>query len=820
MTKTISIFLKNFILAIIFLGNINSYSLSSKTIPQSATRVPADSFIVLSVNTDALLNKSKITKSRNWKPLFDSWNLSDPEVYSFFFNLNDKGLNTKIPLQFFIRTDSSDQIPWSIGIVGVAKEVQKIDQSIANIAESLGFTSLEGKTTRFQKKGIPLEFGRKGRFLYLIGLGPIMKNVTGNVLSLEKLHKAIPSQSIDNKFPTSMKQFFTTKSDIGLYLDGSGFANLLDKSWPNDRWKKLLPLMDPIFSRQFGVHLLSNIGSIKITSREYITGKKKSQPPAKELDLLDSIPGDSPLVARLSLPTQELRQSLTDGVDQFLLALSNDQINKDSKLPGFDTTATELLSSPNGDFVLAGGLFKEKNSYQANGQLKTSLHPKLVLGIGIEKQFALKQLLAGLNTANSLRSILDMHDLHISELGKQLWLSSIDYLREVREKKPLKRLSKSRLNFLNANNFALELNINQANHDIRKSSFLSFDQFKLLNVADDFQKLSMYIDEGALVTNIKLNNKKRSGWNVLAEHIGQTLIDQINGPIFQAISQNNLNSVIQSVQGGALINTTDRFGHSPMHYAAYKGNPRIVDYLLNNGGDPNIRGRHDSTPLHSAAWGRNIQVLELLLEDGAEVDARTDEGETPGMTAALRGEKDMLEILFALSADPHATDIHGTNLVDLAAAGGHKSIVELLQQIGVSNKNPLHVAAGLGDLNKIKRLLNNGHSVNERDTFGATPLLVAMVAGKEEVVDFLLSQNANPLLEAKDGYTIMHGAAFSGKKSLVRKALSYDLDVNSRYGPDGITPVDVAEENGDALPFLRALGGKTAWELGRIFPKE
>jgi hypothetical protein len=66
----------------------------------------------------------------------------------------------------------------------------------------------------------------------------------------------------------------------------------------------------------------------------------------------------------------------------------------------------------------------------------------------------------------------------------------------------------------------------------------------------------------------------------------------------------------------------------------------------------------------------------------------------------------------------------------------------------------------------------------------------------------------------------MHGAAFSGKKSLVRKALSYDLDINSRYGPDGITPVDVAEENGDALPFLRALGGKTAWELGRIFRKE
>ena len=211
-----------------------------------------------------------------------------------------------------------------------------------------------------------------------------------------------------------------------------------------------------------------------------------------------------------------------------------------------------------------------------------------------------------------------------------------------------------------------------------------------------------------------------------------------------------------------------------------------------------------------------MQVLELLLEDGADVNARTDEGETPGMTAALRGQKEMLEILFALSADPHAKDIHGTNMLDLAAAGGHKSIVDLLSQMGVQNQNPLHVAAGLGDLKKVKNLLKQKNHINSRDHFGATPLLVAMVSGKEEIVNFLLSRNANPLISAKDGYSLVHAAAFSGKKSLVQKALSFDLDVNSRYGPEGITPIDVAEETGDALPYLRSLGGKTAWELGRV----
>ena len=83
------------------------------------------------------------------------------------------------------------------------------------------------------------------------------------------------------------------------------------------------------------------------------------------------------------------------------------------------------------------------------------------------------------------------------------------------------------------------------------------------------------------------------------------------------------------------------------------------------------------------------------------------------------------------------------------------------------------------------------------------------------MVDFLLSRKADPKLSAKEGYTLMHGAAFSGKKALVRKALSLGLEVNPRYGVNGITPTDAAEDEGDALPYLRALGGRTAWELGR-----
>ena len=84
-----------------------------------------------------------------------------------------------------------------------------------------------------------------------------------------------------------------------------------------------------------------------------------------------------------------------------------------------------------------------------------------------------------------------------------------------------------------------------------------------------------------------------------------------------------------------------------------------------------------------------------------------------------------------------------------------------------------------------------------------------------EVVRFLLQKKANPKITAKDGYTMMHAAAFSGKKELVQLAYDLGLDVNARYGKDGVTPVDVGEDESDAMPFLQSLGGRRGWELGR-----
>ena len=542
---------------------------------------------------------------------------------------------------------------------------------------------------------------------------------------------------------------------------------------------------------------------------------QKAQPAVAPLEMINQLPGDAPLVARISLPEDRFQTFLTDAVDTALKFLSGNKLNADSDLPGFDLSARKLLKFPSGDFVLAGGNSRTQQITLSNGQSITQSSPVWAGGMKIAQPLAFRELIAGVNAGIGFSSLLNTHQLKLTESKDSIWISSPEYTREIKLGKPIEALSFDRRKLLNNHRFALDFNPTVAARALREPNNLSFDQLKQISWLDDFSNLSIHLTKhGILRGDLKLSQPYKQGWEIIGDRLAQEWIDRINARLFLAIARDDLNEVIESVAMGSMVNANDRFGHSPLHYAAYQGNAYIVDYLLRHGGDPNTRGKHLSTPLHSAAWGRNQEVDELLLEDGAEVDAMTDEQETPIMTATLRGQLETVETFLALSANAHAVDKYGSNLMDLAGASGNKELVELLSNVGVEISYPLHLAAGIGDFNSMKSLLESGYSINEQDSFGATPLLIATVAGREDMVDYLLEHSADPTIEAKDGYSILHGAAFSGKKSLVRKMLAFGFDINQRYGVDKITPTDVGEEDSEGLIYLRSMGGRSSWELG------
>jgi len=98
---------------------------------------------------------------------------------------------------------------------------------------------------------------------------------------------------------------------------------------------------------------------------------------------------------------------------------------------------------------------------------------------------------------------------------------------------------------------------------------------------------------------------------------------------------------------------------------------------------------------------------------------------------------------------------------------------------------------------------------------GGTPLHVAMSQEKIGVVECLLAHRANVNLKASDGTTALHMAVRFGRTEFVRQLLSKGANPNSIAGPNGKTPLDLAEDKGhkEITTLLRSNGAKTAAEL-------
>ena len=264
-----------------------------------------------------------------------------------------------------------------------------------------------------------------------------------------------------------------------------------------------------------------------------------------------------------------------------------------------------------------------------------------------------------------------------------------------------------------------------------------------------------------------------------------------------------------------LIFSKDRYGYTPLHWAAFMGHTDVAKLLLANGADVNATNDIGETPLHVAANQGHKDVAELLLASNADVNATDDFEPTPMHIAACQGHRDVAELLLAHGA---TVDIY-----DAAKVCKAKEVDALLKANPglVSSKDykygrtPLHWAALYGNNGVVKLLLTKGANVNATDNDRMTPLhLVAKNDRKEtarltlETAKLLLASNAD--VNAVDfpfGDSPLHKAAGGTNKELAELLLANKADANARNG-SGWTPFHVAASAGrkDMAELLLAHG--------------
>ena len=168
----------------------------------------------------------------------------------------------------------------------------------------------------------------------------------------------------------------------------------------------------------------------------------------------------------------------------------------------------------------------------------------------------------------------------------------------------------------------------------------------------------------------------------------------------------------------------------------------------------------DEVAMLEASIKGDAAQVKSLLDRGVNPNAKDPEGRTPLSEAAFYGHTDIAQALMSHGADLYAKKKDGQTPMTMAA--GHKQIAEMF-----ARQTQLLEAAGKGDNDAVKKLLDRGAAVNVKDPDGRTPLTEAVWGNHVAIVKLLLEKGADPGARKTDGATPMSIAVGKGHREIV-----------------------------------------------------
>lgn len=162
---------------------------------------------------------------------------------------------------------------------------------------------------------------------------------------------------------------------------------------------------------------------------------------------------------------------------------------------------------------------------------------------------------------------------------------------------------------------------------------------------------------------------------------------------------------------------------TPLHIAAIRNAPHIVELLLDFGADPNYKDGKGRTPIFYAIYNQNYGVAIDLINKGARLDVVDFNGETILHFTVGRNSYNILEYL--LQNFPAFN-----NFINFKDNDGN---------------TPLHIAAFMGYTDIAELLLRYGANPNLRNKNGETPLDIAKKSNNRPLIDLLQQASTSQL---------------------------------------------------------------------------
>jgi ankyrin repeat protein len=250
----------------------------------------------------------------------------------------------------------------------------------------------------------------------------------------------------------------------------------------------------------------------------------------------------------------------------------------------------------------------------------------------------------------------------------------------------------------------------------------------------------------------------------------------------------------------------DRYGASPLYYAASFNQTEIVELLLAYHADPNARlniNRNPATPLQNAASVGNLRIIRILIAAGASVNTKGAAGRTALHSAGT--QVGIMHLLIEKGADVNARDEEGVAPLDNAVWEGSLDAVAILLAHGArlneiepqTGATPINEAAYRGNASVIQYLLQFKPDLGIPDKRGNTPLENAIRMGKEDSALLLLEAEATERNTPQFFEKTMDAAISKDESALVETLLRHGVALNGTL-PSGSTPLGAAAFAGAA----------------------
>ena len=207
-------------------------------------------------------------------------------------------------------------------------------------------------------------------------------------------------------------------------------------------------------------------------------------------------------------------------------------------------------------------------------------------------------------------------------------------------------------------------------------------------------------------------------------------------PLQMACSRKFFKIAKRLIKAKADPNIANTSKETPLMIASQEDCPEIAKLLLDAKAEINVQCYNGLTALHKASISGSYETLQLLLQHKADPNIRADDGSTPLYIATVKNFIGMVKLLLEAKANPNFTSVEKYD----------QAVPDFMLQYCYGDEIILH-------LNATEQLLKTNYSTFHADSAGYTPLHVACMHGDPELVQLLLSYQADTTVKSPLGHT-------------------------------------------------------------------